>query len=61
MGQVGGLRGPTCLIMKVVPSDPFHPFCPPLTSASGNHQSVLHIYELGVLFWLCFILDSTYK
>lgn len=54
MGRVEAWRGPTCLIMKVVPFDPFHPFCPPLTPASGNHQSVLRIYELGVLFWVVF-------
>ena len=28
----------------------FHPFFPPLaTPASGNHQSVLHIHELGAV------------
>ena len=35
---------------KLVHSDTLHPFCPLPTSASGNYQSVLCMYELGVLF-----------
>ena len=47
---------------KFVPFDSLYSFCPSLKPASGNHQSVLYIYELGfILFFLCLFcfLDYT--
>ena len=41
---------------KFVPFDSFHLALPP---ASGNHQSVRYISELGLGFFVClFVLDS---
>ena len=34
--------------MDVYTFDPYNLFLPPLIFSSGNHQSVLSIYELGL-------------